>query len=67
MLNEAKRLSAIINTTVDGIIVIDSAGLIESINPAGQRLFGYTELELIGQNVSILMPSPFRQEHDQYL
>jgi two-component system sensor kinase FixL len=67
MLNQAKRLSAIINTTVDGIIVIDGRGLIESINPAGQRLFGYTEPELVGQNVSILMPSPFHEEHDQYL
>jgi two-component system sensor kinase FixL len=67
MLNQAKRLAAIINTTVDGIIVIDSRGLIESINPAGQRLFGYTEPELVGQNVSILMPSPFHEQHDQYL
>ena len=67
MLNEAKRLSAIINTTVDGIIVIDSAGLIESINPAGQRLFGYSEPELVGKNVSVLMPAPFHAEHDGYL
>jgi two-component system, LuxR family, sensor kinase FixL len=67
MLNQAKRLSAIINTTVDGIIVIDDRGLIESINPAGQRLFGYSEAELVGQNVNILMPSPFHEEHDQYL
>ena len=67
MQDQAKRLSAIINTTVDGIIVIDGRGLIETINPAGQRLFGYTEPELVGQNVSILMPSPFHEEHDQYL
>jgi len=65
--NQTERLSAIINTTVDGIIVIDGRGLIESINPAGQRLFGYSEQELVGQNVSILMPAPFHDEHDQYL
>jgi two-component system, LuxR family, sensor kinase FixL len=67
MPNQAERLSAIINTTVDGIIVIDGRGLIESINPAGQKLFGYAETELVGRNVSMLMPSPFHEEHDHYL
>ena len=41
--------------------------MIESINPATQRLFGYSAAELIGSNVSILMPSPYREEHDAYL
>ena len=59
MSNQAERLSAIINTTVDGIIVIDGHGLVESLNPAAERLFGYAESEVVGRNVSILMPSPF--------
>lgn len=63
----AERLDAIINTTVDGIIVIDDRGSIESFNPGAERLFGYTSSEVIGKNVNVLMPSPFHEEHDGYL
>lgn len=61
------RLRAIIDTAVDGIITIDQRGLIETINPAVTRLFGFTEEELIGQNIKILMPEPDRGRHDQYI
>jgi two-component system sensor kinase FixL len=63
----AERLDAILNTTTDGIIVIDSRGIVETFNPAAERLFGYSRQEVVGRNVSMLMPSPFREEHDGYV
>lgn len=61
------ELRAILETAVDAIITIDQTGLIEGVNPAVERLFGYSPSELIGHNVAILMPSPERERHDGYL
>ncbi|MBF0369684.1 MAG: CHASE domain-containing protein [Magnetococcales bacterium] len=61
------RTTAIVQSAVDCIITIDEFGLIESVNLAVCRLFGYTEKEMIGQNIKMLMPSPHHENHDLYL
>ncbi|MGE0704433.1 MAG: PAS domain S-box protein [Vicinamibacterales bacterium] len=63
----AERLDTILNTTIDGIIVVDSRGIIEAFNKGAERLFGYPEAEVLGRNVSMLMPSPHHEKHDDYL
>jgi two-component system sensor kinase FixL len=60
-------LRAILETSPDGLITIEENGVIQSFNPAAERMFGYDAAEVIGRNVSCLMPSPYREEHDAYL
>jgi len=61
------RMRAIFETAVDAIITIDDRGRLERLNAAAERMFGYTEAEVAGQNVSMLMPAPHRANHDTYL
>jgi two-component system sensor kinase FixL len=61
------RLRAIVETAVDAIITIDERGKIASFNPAASRLFGYSVAEVIDRNIKVLMPAPYRDEHDSYL
>lgn len=63
----ARRLRAILRTAADAIVTIEESGVIESINPATERMFGYARDELVGNNVSILMPVPHREQHDRYI
>jgi len=60
-------LIAIIQNAIDGIITIDENGLIELINPAASLLFDYESDEVIGKNISMLMPQPDKDVHDDYI
>jgi two-component system sensor kinase FixL len=66
MKNQA-LLKAIIDNAIDGIITINEKGIVESINPSACRLFLYDPEEVIGKNISLLMPSPDREKHDSYI
>jgi PAS domain S-box-containing protein len=61
------RMQAILKTATDAIITMDVHGIIQSVNPASERMFGYAAAEMVGQNVGLIMPSPYREEHDGYL
>src|SRR5208337_627036 len=61
------RLKAILNSAVDGIVTINERGIMEEVNPAARMIFGYEPGEMLGQNVAMLMPDPYRREHNQYM
>ena len=63
----AAHLKAVVETAVDGIITFDENGIVASVNPAVENMFGYSAREVIGRNVAMLMPEPYRSEHDVYL
>lgn len=64
---EAALLRSMIDTAPDAIITIEHDCRIRSFSPAAEKLFGYSEQEVIGRNISMLMPEPFRSEHDRYI
>lgn len=67
MPESSERLRAVIETAVDGVILIDTAGVVLTFNKACEALFGYRADEVIGSNVRMLMPEPYHREHDGYL
>ncbi len=62
-----ETIRAIVTTAVEAIVTIDEQGIIESVNAAAERMFGYPAAEMLGHNVSLLMPSPDREQHDGYI
>jgi two-component system sensor kinase FixL len=60
-------LQAILDNVPDAVIVIDERGVVESFSAAAERMFGYSAAEIVGRNVSALMPAPYRNDHDSYI
>ncbi|MBT8135458.1 MAG: PAS domain S-box protein [Gammaproteobacteria bacterium] len=65
--NSEARFLALLDAAVDGILVIDANGIIETFNRAAEILFGYSASEVIAKKVNMLMPAPYREEHDGYI
>lgn len=65
--DQKRRLRSIVETAVDAVVIIDERGIVETFNPAGERMFGYKADEVVGQNVNMLMPQPIAAEHTGYL
>jgi len=61
------QLQSILDTVPEAMVVIDESGIITSFSAAAERLFGYSEVEVLGRNVKVLMPSPDREAHDGYI
>ena len=62
-----QQLQAILNTAPDAIITINQTGIINSFNPAAEKMFGYTSTDVLGKNVKVLTPAPYREKHDDYI
>jgi two-component system sensor kinase FixL len=61
------RLQAFLDTVPDAIVVIDDGGLIETFSHAAERMFGYAAADVVGHNIKMLMPQPYRDSHDSYI
>jgi|GEM_PF-1672444 len=64
--DSSTRIETLINTVADGIICINERGMVETVNRAVEHIFGYAATEIIGQNIKMLMPEPYRNQHYQY-
>lgn len=65
--HQARQTQAIVQTVIDGIATIDARGIITSVNPSIEKMFGYRGHEMLGRNVNMLMPEPYHSEHDDYI
>lgn len=66
-IGDGERLDALLSAAVDAIVMIDQAGTIQTFSAAAERMFGYAASEVLGHNVKILMPVPYRNQHDDFI
>lgn len=64
---ERNFVTSVMNSMLDAIITIDEGGIIQTVNKAGEQMFGYSAKEIIGHNIGMLMPEPQRSEHDGHI
>src|SRR5262249_17382259 len=62
--NSEERTRAVVNNVLDGLVTINEVGIIETFNPAAERIFGYCAAEVVGQNVRLLMPEAYQDHHE---
>ncbi|WP_135077316.1 PAS domain S-box protein [Terasakiella sp. SH-1] len=67
LIDSAQRSRTIVDMALDGIITINAKGIIISANNAAEQLFGYSQQELVGQNISLIVPAPYKDSHDDYI
>ncbi len=67
MSKSENKFRRILETAIDPVISIDEKGIVLLCNPAAEQEFGYSSVEIVGQNIKMLMPSPYKEEHDGYL
>lgn len=67
LLERSRELATLLDTALDAVVVIEADGAIRAFNPAAERQFGYSAADVLGRNVSMLMPEPYRHKHDGYL
>ena len=60
-------IKSVMDTVIDGLLVIDRSGIVAAFNPAAERIFGYDAADVVGQNIRMLMPEPYHGSHDHYL
>jgi PAS domain S-box-containing protein len=67
LLHNEERLRAVVDTAVDGIVTINERGIIDTVNPAAERIFGYRAADMVGRNVRMLMPESYESAHASYI
>lgn len=67
LIAERAHIQSILDTSPDAVMVIDNAGILQSFNRASERLFGYSADEVLGRNIKMIMPAPYREQHDEYI